>query len=206
MMQVTNKDKWPNGPWKTEPDELDLQAAGLNIHLHRHPDWGHWCGYVEVPETSFLFCRDYGKEHIPEFILHWERRKRMKVSREDLGLGILLAIALGVPKLSMELVLGVHGGVTYSGPSYWTTPEKGWWVGFDCGHCSDFQPGFTSYDDSIHYRDLTYAKDQAVRLASDIALAQQTWDTAGRGRKAYWTRRYAWIVRRREKRDRAGAT
>lgn len=45
-----DKSSWPRGPWDTEPDRVVTEHAGMPIILKRHPELGHWCGYVGVPE------------------------------------------------------------------------------------------------------------------------------------------------------------
>lgn len=45
---------WGNGPWVDEPDALawcDL-ATRLECKATRHPEIGHWCGYVQISGFS----------------------------------------------------------------------------------------------------------------------------------------------------------
>ena len=61
---------------------------------------------------------------------------------------------LKASKLSLELALDVHGGVTYADKCgghicHVTEPgdeENIWWFGFDCGHCDDLSPRVIEYD------------------------------------------------------------
>lgn len=41
---------WPDGPWDTEPDHEEFEAHGVKCEVKRHPEAGHLCGYVTVPE------------------------------------------------------------------------------------------------------------------------------------------------------------
>jgi hypothetical protein len=45
---MTYKLDWGSGPWEFEPDEDDWvdTDTGLRCMAMRHPDLGHWCGYV----------------------------------------------------------------------------------------------------------------------------------------------------------------
>lgn len=54
-----NKSTWGEGPWQTEPDRVDFVHAGLACLALRHPDFGHWCGYVGVPPGHPLHGRAY---------------------------------------------------------------------------------------------------------------------------------------------------
>lgn len=83
----------------------------------------------------------------------------------------------------------VHGGITYSGDANpiiaWQGPEGPddgrWWVGFDCGHAWDVQPGldattraiagYTVRLDNEVYRDLAYARAETESLAQQAAEA-----------------------------------
>lgn len=83
----------------------------------------------------------------------------------------------------------VHGGVTWSA----TDPvADAWWIGFDCGHANDLQPGLESvrrkareHNSGLHealtaleslvgageYRDHDYALSEVVDLAEQAAAA-----------------------------------
>lgn len=86
----------------------------------------------------------------------------------------------------------VHGGLTYaehcSGDICHVPkpgePDNVWWLGFDCGHWNDFQPGMEAslpkecasqvsnlFSLSAAYRDLKYTRRQIRYLADQIAEA-----------------------------------
>jgi hypothetical protein len=62
-----------------------------------------------------------------------------------------------------------------------------WWLGFDCGHCWDYQPGLVArlarrcglglhesrivHEEFETYRTLDYAREQAEALARQIVRA-----------------------------------
>jgi hypothetical protein len=58
---MIDKSTWGEGPWQTEPDELDWTDAvtGLRCRILRNPRMGMLCGYVEVPPEHPLFGRHY---------------------------------------------------------------------------------------------------------------------------------------------------
>ena len=114
--------------------------------LYAQRNWAKaWCGYVQVPEGHALFGADYSS------LWQWPY---------DDGTA------------SLDYILQCHGGITYAGPSYWTTPRAGWWLGFDCSHSGDLTPhdefrGW-SYSGGT-YRTLSYVKQQCRELAAQIA-------------------------------------
>lgn len=46
---IVDKTGWGDGPWMTEPDRVDFVHGGLACFAIRHPEHGHYCGYVGVP-------------------------------------------------------------------------------------------------------------------------------------------------------------
>jgi hypothetical protein len=52
---------WPSGPWDDEPDKVEWIDAGTGLPCvaKRHPDFGHWCGYVGVPSQHPLHGAHY---------------------------------------------------------------------------------------------------------------------------------------------------
>ena len=59
--------------------------------------------------------------------------------------------------------LDVHGSVWHVGPIF----DEGWWLGFDCAHDGDLQPG---REHSHHgmYCSLAYVKAQCAKLARQV--------------------------------------
>lgn len=162
------------GPWDSEPDKIqwvdpDTGLDCLMVRNHFHS----WCGYVGVPEGHVAYKADYD-----------------------------------------EVPVSVHGGLTYGdvcmasdeedGPSAGIChvpepgrPEHVYWLGFDCGHAFDFQPGLhamerrvmpdllskygkTDYDheaamshkDEWHvekYRTMDYVRTEVCGLAAQLA-------------------------------------
>lgn len=153
---------WPSGEWDNEPDKVQWtdEETRLVCMLHRGP-FGNWCGYVGVPPDH----RFYGVEYQNVY------------EREGID---------------------VHGGLTYSdhcspnfdpetGYGVCHVPEPGepddlWWLGFDCGHAFDYQPGMYARLGHLlpeelercfprgldTYRNIAYAKLQCVVLAAQL--------------------------------------
>ena len=72
----------------------------------------------------------------------------------------------------------VHGGLTFAEPD--TDCGKGgedsaWWLGFDCAHAYDYQPGYARLHESFRtnmdetYRDVHYVMGQCRSLARQLA-------------------------------------
>ena len=150
---------WAPGPWDDEPDRLHWVDPGTNLDcLAVRNRMGGWCGYVGLPSGH----RFHGKTF---------------------------------SAVAVEMDVSVHGGLTYSaecqpdGPIC-HTPEPGqpdglWWLGFDCGHAMDHQPGLAAtlrrldaqfhhdYADVIEarevYKTLDYVIDETTGLAEQLA-------------------------------------
>src|SRR5262245_9858254 len=52
-----------DGPWCAEPDRIEWRARGSRYPclMLRHPDMGHWCGYVGVPPGHSLYRTPHGR-------------------------------------------------------------------------------------------------------------------------------------------------
>ena len=139
----------PPGPWDGEPDKIQWvdEATDLDCLMVRNP-MAAWCGYVGVPRTHPLY--GVGFEDVP--------------------------------------VVDVHGGLTFSGGCAPGEPLDGichiaapgresepWWLGFDCGHWNDLQPGLVALlADAIPpfiYRNEVYVRAQCATLAAQLARA-----------------------------------
>ena len=81
---MIDKEKWPAGPWKSEPDLLYwMTNLGLPALIRRNRGFGHLTGYVGVPNGHRDFKRKYDSlsysvhgglsfaDYWPEFPDHW---------------------------------------------------------------------------------------------------------------------------------------
>lgn len=148
-----------DGPWRDEPDKAQWvdEKTGLDCLIVRGP-FGALCGYVGLP---------------PEHPWH--------------GAG---------HKMKLLAKVRVHGGLTFAsycqegaedGPGVCHVPEPGrpehpWWIGFDCCHPYDHQPGLhsvlalvgiqTALAKMQTYRTFHYVQVQVTRLAAQAAAAK----------------------------------
>jgi hypothetical protein len=66
-MVMTRDEKralYGDGPWLTEPDRIEWRTHGYPCLMLRHPDMGHWCGYVGVPPTHPLHGVGYSDRRL----------------------------------------------------------------------------------------------------------------------------------------------
>lgn len=147
MDSAEKLEKWGPGPWVNEPDRVDFKAFGFPCLLRRNEGMGNWCGYVAVP---------------PGHPLH----------------GADLDAAQGKP-------LQVHWGLTYADACSGEIchvpapgePDDVWWLGFDCGHCNDLQPGLQRLMPgklitemlNQEYKNVEYVERETIGLAAQIA-------------------------------------
>lgn len=93
----------------------------------------------------------------------------------------------GIPYTNADVILDVHGGLTFSGlllfdfPEGVQTPDRAnWWFGFDTAHGGDAVPGIIAALKSVNtphrstfdgdvYRTFDYVRSQAESLAKQLA-------------------------------------
>lgn len=64
-----------------------------------------------------------------------------------------------------------HGGLTFSGEFSPLTCEKGWWIGWDYGHCWDYSPRLSVEWAGVEYRQWT--TEEVVAECLDVI--DQVW-------------------------------
>jgi len=161
--RTVDKSDWGHGLWQDEPDKIQWvdEATGLDCLIVRGPS-GALCGYVGVPDGHPYFNVDYaGCPNQPSCSESWCEHRP-------------------------ESVMGVHGGLTFSGFCHEGKEETGichkpvagrpdrvWWLGFDCAHSGDLTP---KYARDLHwprygevYRCRAYVESEVERLASQLA-------------------------------------
>ena len=113
------KTAWGPGAWQEEPDKKQWPdaATGLPCLAVRHPEYGHWCGYVGVPEGHPSFGAPYDT---PDVEVHGSLTfaNRCRPGEDE-----------------------AHGICHRPEPG---EPDHVWWLGFDCGHIWDLQPGYSA--------------------------------------------------------------
>jgi len=142
---VSRKEFASGGPWENEPDRIQWRDPKTNqMCLIRRNHYGALCGYVGV-----------GSDH------PWYNHAYDSIDAK------------------------VHGGLTY-GEHCDEDPIKGichvpkigeadhmFWLGFDCGHSSDFIPDsrFNSFSKG-KYRSMQYVRDECAKLALQASYAK----------------------------------
>lgn len=115
---VVDRTGWEPGPWDDEPTDKAVwtdEATGYPCMINRHPQDGHWCGYVGVPEGHPL----HGKSDI------WEA-----------GVDAPVDVNYAAPCMEDGAEENSICHIPLPGES-----DNVWWLGFDCGHYMDVQPG-----------------------------------------------------------------
>lgn len=63
-------EKWGDGPWVKEPDNVVFVAHGLQYSVLRHAEMGHLCGYVALPRNHPLYGLHYDDEIVGDVSVH----------------------------------------------------------------------------------------------------------------------------------------
>jgi hypothetical protein len=106
-----DKSTWGAGEWQNEPDRVDFGHAGFACLALRHPEHGHFCGYVAVPREH----PRYGRPHDELGDLEFHHGINYAAPCDEGGL------VCHVPAPGM--------------------PSDVWWIGGDFGHWQDVCPG-----------------------------------------------------------------
>lgn len=177
-----DKSSWARGPWDSEPDKMQFtdEATGLPCLVVRGPA-GALCGYVGVSKGHPLYEVQYSDE-CPALAAALEKRKEQPLG-ETPGLMLMLGALMGDLSPRADVVLNVHGGLTFSGHCQEGgkichevcegEDDNVWWLGFDCAHSGDLSPKYKqNYAEMMFggeaYRDLDYVKREIAGLARQL--------------------------------------
>lgn len=142
-----DKSKWPDGPWKNEPDKIQWQdpETGLACLIVRNMSL---CGYVGVAEGHPLFGKSYDE---PDVRVHGG-----------------LTFADKCQPTETE----AHGICHVPAPG---EPDLVWWFGFDTGHGGDKIPHVSDgyYGRYGTYKDIEYVKAEVTQLAKQLKELEQ---------------------------------
>jgi hypothetical protein len=152
--KTQDKSGWGDGPWHNEPDKIQWQdpATGLPCLLTRHPELGHLCGYVGVPEGHPLYGKDWQQDDVSLYAHGGVNFSRFcEPDAEETGI-------CHIPELG--------------------EPDNVWWFGFDCAHSGDLSPVMEVHYRTLGlprypipqkvYRDLEYVKQWITFLATQL--------------------------------------
>lgn len=171
---MSNTDKnFPNGPWTFEPDFdswID-QETGYKCVVYRQGHFGHWCGYVEIPEGHVLHGVEYSQSGIEKLEGVKSRVLSGPVEKRS-PMQLVLLVGSSMNEIDVGSLIDVHGGVTYSGKDYWNDTPTGFYWGFDCNHYMDLAPlnielDWQSPDQT--YRDIEYVKAECRSMAKQLS-------------------------------------
>ena len=155
-----------------EGDRHEFEHAGFQCALLRHPRSGHWCGYVIVERDSPLYGKEYSAD-LPFLQQALDARLQQPLSETD-GLGLMLSCLTGCVEATLEVVVTVHGGITFSDNPWWTERNHELWAfGFDCAHYGDIQPYMSPFGDfmedpNAYYRDRGYVEQECRSMADQL--------------------------------------
>lgn len=197
MSERIDKSSWGPGPWDHEPDVLRYVIDGFACFVNRPTLHGALCGYVAIPPGHPWHGKDHDDIHEadPDLEVHGgltfsnltsgdyrfvpscfcpdeaEFQAAIEKSPDDDTTRLVYADWLCEEgRYEDEMLMRQN-------------PEL-WWIGFDCAHAFDFQPGMAAHTgrsyhghnletgsgSGLHsgevYRDLNYVKGEIAKLAA----------------------------------------
>lgn len=156
--------------WKTEAG-----LVAIAYLCYREKRKSHRCGYVGIDKNHPLFEVEYNDQI--------DCITQDMVDKTELGKkGLILAFTAAcnsddpgnLVRRSPNLLLDVHGGLTYSGYGEKGYPisSKLWWYGFDCHHITDREiepdPKYSFYDPTATVKSLYYVINECESLAKQL--------------------------------------
>lgn len=175
MTEETKLQKWGAGPWLEEPDHVEFEHEGVPCIIHRGP-LGAWCGYAAVPPGHPWHGKEYG-DRVP-----CANRGELEVVSPIAAFCEALNEDDG--KVSLDCLVHVHGGLTYSQTCQGDIchkakegdPDNVWWFGFDCSHSDDMTPSMLKYGIGRGdiYRNQAYVTAQTRALATQLKAAGES--------------------------------
>ncbi len=166
-MKQLDKSKWEDGPWKSEPDQVNFKTEeGLDAAIVRSSHSGSLCGYVGIPKSHPWHGKGYSDLVQPTAAQNDRPVDLTKISPIEL----LCAAITDKEEDAGErigLLVDVHGGLTYAGAGIAEFNEDPdlWYFGFDCAHSGDRMP---AYEYSGSYRDIPYVKKEIAALSKQL--------------------------------------
>jgi hypothetical protein len=171
---MVDKSKWDRGPWDEEPDLENLTTAeGFDALVFRTSWNGSFCGYVGVPPSHPWYGKEYGAA-----VKMTEKQAKEPVDIDRVSVISLFMMAASDTdpddEASIDCIIRVHGGLTYSGFGRERFGEKPdfWYFGFDCAHSGDMSPATASrygFGLDERYRDIDYVRREIAALSKQLA-------------------------------------
>ena len=152
-VHTVDKSTWPEGPWKSEPDEVwwTDRASGFDCRVKRTSFSGTLCGYVGVPHGH------------PWFEIHYD------AVGADVHGGLTFS-QFTEPEPEIDPDHDPWDQWPLSTEVVEELPDSRlWWLGFDCNHYGDSSPlalfGDLFGESAPNYRDIKYVTAQVEHLA-----------------------------------------
>ena len=166
ILNLLDKNDWPDGPWKDEPDVVYWidEVSGLECLIIRNEDMGNLNGYVIVSEGHPA----YGGDLSSQGVFEWAIKGCFDINYN----------ADEIPQCAPDV-------------AEWFAGRKLWVYGFDCGHAMDLTPGrppltgVPETDEAIRemammtheskvsagatYKDLDFVKEYVLEIARKLA-------------------------------------
>lgn len=146
--------------------------AGLPavVRLPRNEIGESWrCGYVGVSKEHPFYGLMY---HTPTKLIkpRWILRQRVGKRSPLSLLCSTIGTSEGEVARTLELLIDVHGSLTFSGKLPERPDDEYWWFGFDCAHSDDdyFLDPEGSVPAGPSARDLDYVVEECERLAEQL--------------------------------------
>lgn len=148
-------------------DVKEFKHNGVKCLMMKHPHFGTWCGYAQIPHGSVdKKIKNYTKVAI----------KGVTMTVSSMNGTTRIAIAgcrrsgYVAPILSG---IEVHGGLTFYGiPRHRQKYDGRRWLGFDCAHAGDAIPGFKQFglgeDPDAVFADESYVEGHCRKLADQL--------------------------------------
>ena len=169
------KAKLPAGPWQTEPDRKEWvdKETGYPCRVIRMSS-GALCGYVGLDNTHPLFELRYNDD-TPALEGLYKQKENKEVNMDKISILALFCATMETEGqcYKPEILIEVHGGLSFSGYHKDNAENPYWWYGFDCSHSGDRSPVYEfSYDEV--YRDFAYTIEECRLLAQQLKTIETT--------------------------------
>lgn len=164
-----------------EPDFWESEQEGYKLFARRN-SMKSWCGYAKLPAGHPF----EGAAYRQNFVVPKAVAESLRLG-ENSPISVLGNLDKPEGIFSLDLLVEVHGGVTWADNHRPGGPVDGWWLGFDCSHAGDLSPKdafwgacaeekypwwLTKGDE---YRSLEYMQKELVRMVEDL----KRWADAG---------------------------
>jgi hypothetical protein len=167
---LVDESRFGDGPWLGEPSSLHFKTAeGFDAVILRARHSGALLGYVGVPASHPWHGKQYHHR-----VTATREQLEQPVDTDKLSFISMFTHALSdhdSNEVSIDCLIRVHGGLTYSDRGYSRIGEdpRYWYFGFDCAHYRDLCPAYQGFTGDGTYRDIGYVKAEIAALSRQLA-------------------------------------